>query len=101
MLPSLKLPGVPRRRFVLALPGDQTATKGGEVAFQSASLRLGSDHLSLFEFIYVYHWYSIVGTRTEILPLPSFNYDKGQGMHLVSMMTQRSLRSLSASASEN
>jgi hypothetical protein len=46
MLPSLKLPGVPRHRFVLALPGDQSATKGWEVAFQSAgvgpaSLRLG------------------------------------------------------------
>jgi hypothetical protein len=42
MLPSLKLPGVPRRRFVLALLGDQSATKGVEVAFHSAGVRLGS-----------------------------------------------------------
>ena len=50
MLPSLKLPGVPIRRFILALPGDgrPICDEAGEVAFQSAGVGLGSLRLGVY-----------------------------------------------------
>ena len=95
MLPSIKLPGVPDATY---FPSDQSATKGGEVAFQSAGVRLlGS--------LRVYICLSPV--QYDPVNLPStdedasiFNCDNGQRMHPISITVRRFLR-LSASASEN
>jgi len=91
-------PQTPLTALSLGTSGRLICDEGWESRLQVSKRRCDRVRLESFRdssslySICVRHRYSIIPnylTRTEMLPLPSFKYDNGQGMHLISTMAQR------------